>query len=79
MAFQEIGGKLRIDARFVDVSHDPECISYLRIDGEDTSAMTVSEAVQLLRGPSGTRVSLTIEREDAGEMDVVITRGTFTR
>jgi protocatechuate 3,4-dioxygenase beta subunit len=51
----------------------------LRIDGEDTSAMTVSEAVQLLRGPSGTRVSLTIDREGAGQMDVVITRGTFTR
>lgn len=51
----------------------------LRIDGEDTSDLTVSQAVQLLRGPSGTGVSLTIEREGEGQLDVVITRETFTR
>lgn len=50
----------------------------LRIDGRDTSDMTVAEAVQLLRGESGTRVSMAISR-DGEEMDFVITRGTFTQ
>ena len=50
----------------------------LRIDGRDTSDMTVAEAVQLLRGESGTRVSMAISR-DGEELDFVITRGTFTQ
>lgn len=50
----------------------------LRIDGRDTSDMTVAEAVQLLRGESGSRVSMAISR-DGEELDFVITRGTFTQ
>lgn len=35
LAAQQIGRPIRLAV--VDVSHDPECISYLRIDGEDAA------------------------------------------
>ena len=49
--------------------------SVIKIDGKDTSSLTVEEAVRLIRGPKGTNVKLTIFREsfDAPK-DFTITR-----
>jgi Carboxypeptidase regulatory-like domain/PDZ domain len=49
------------------------------VDGRDTSDMTTAQAVQLLRGPTGTRVSITVERVGTGRLDFVVTRDTFTQ
>jgi len=35
----------------------------IKIDGKDTQGITIDEAVQLIRGPKGTKVTLTIFRE----------------
>jgi carboxyl-terminal processing protease len=47
----------------------------IKIDNSPTSDMTIEEAIKILRGPKGTKVILTIQRE-AGEkpMDFTITR-----
>lgn len=50
----------------------------LRIDGEDATSFTLPEAVQRLRGPAGSRVSVVIERDGASQT-IVITRDRFTR
>jgi carboxyl-terminal processing protease len=44
-------------------------------NGEDTTKMTVNEAVQKIRGPRGTKVRLTIKREGENPFEVEITRG----
>ncbi|MFN8534801.1 MAG: S41 family peptidase [Dehalococcoidia bacterium] len=44
-------------------------------NGEDTTKMTVSEAVQKIRGPRGTKVKLTVKRENENPFDIEITRG----
>ncbi len=44
-----------------------------KIDGTDTKGMDVNEAVKLIRGKPGTRVTLTIQRE-GGARDYEITR-----
>ncbi|MBI5136175.1 MAG: PDZ domain-containing protein [Nitrospirae bacterium] len=48
----------------------------LKVDGEATQDMTVTEAVDKMRGPKGSDVTLTIVRdgEDSKPFDVVITR-----
>lgn len=47
----------------------------LKIDGKDTIDMTIDEAVNLIRGPKGTQVVLTIMRDDWTEpKDIAITR-----
>lgn len=47
----------------------------LKIDGKDTARMSVFDAVILIRGPKGTSVKLTIQREGMKEpLEVVITR-----
>ena len=46
----------------------------LEIDGQPTGEMTISEAVQLIRGPSGTVVELKIHREDTEPRTFSITR-----
>lgn len=51
----------------------------VRIDGSDASSMTLSECVQRLRGPEGTRVSIAIERADQGEREFTVTRATIVR
>ncbi|MBW2453182.1 MAG: carboxypeptidase regulatory-like domain-containing protein [Deltaproteobacteria bacterium] len=50
----------------------------LRVDGEDATGWTVAQAVQRLRGPAGTRVSLRVRR-GAGEREVVIRRAKFAQ
>ena len=44
------------------------------IDGKDARGMSSEEAVQLIRGPIGSLVTLTIERDDEESFDVVIIR-----
>ena len=44
------------------------------IDGKDARGMSSQEAVQLIRGPIGSLVTLTIERDDEEGFDVVIIR-----
>ena len=44
------------------------------IDGKDARGMRSQEAVQLIRGPIGSLVTLTIERDDEDDFDVVIIR-----
>ncbi|MCS7223933.1 MAG: S41 family peptidase [Armatimonadetes bacterium] len=47
----------------------------VKIDGKPTEGMTLEQAVSLIRGPRGTKVTLTIERDGIPEpFDVVITR-----
>lgn len=50
----------------------------IEIDGEDSSGLNLSEAVQKIRGPAGSVVSLTIFRQDAPEtQNVKIKRGNI--
>jgi len=50
----------------------------LRVDGEPTKEMTLMEAVKKMRGPKGTKVVLTIMREEfLKPRDFVITRDTI--
>ncbi len=49
-----------------------------KVDGESTVDITIYEAVNLIRGPEGTEVILTIYREDWGETrDIGVVRGTI--
>jgi len=51
----------------------------IAIDGQDTSGLSVEEAVLKIRGPSNTTVTLTIIREGAeAAFDKIITRQTIT-
>jgi carboxyl-terminal processing protease len=46
----------------------------VKIDAQPTTGMDVEEIVKRLRGPAGTRVSLTIGRNDRSPFDVTLTR-----
>ena len=48
----------------------------LRIDGVSAEDFTVAQCVQLLRGPVGSRVTMTLRRAGA-EVEVLITRDHF--
>lgn len=87
VAFDGIGATVNMDEnnRLVIVSPiagSPAAQAGLRpgdwimaANGEDTTKMTVSEAVQKIRGPRGTKVRLTIKREGENPFDVEIVRG----
>lgn len=48
-----------------------------KIDGQETTDMSLNEAVSIIRGPAGTNVVLTVLRENGGDMeelDIEITR-----
>lgn len=50
----------------------------VKIDGKDTSSMAADDAVNLIRGPKGTSVTLTIFREGwSSTKDIKITRDTI--
>ncbi|MDD2696776.1 MAG: S41 family peptidase [Candidatus Pacebacteria bacterium] len=50
----------------------------IKVDGTTTAEMSVDEAVNLIRGPKGTEVTLTIYREEWGETkDIKIVRGVI--
>jgi carboxyl-terminal processing protease len=40
-----------------------------KIDGQETTEMSLNEAVSLIRGPAGTNVVLTVFRDNNGDMD----------
>jgi hypothetical protein len=50
----------------------------VRIDGEDTAGMSVTDALQRLRGEVGTSVGISVRRDGADEpVDVVLVRATI--
>ena len=49
----------------------------VKIDAQPTTGMDVEEVVKRLRGPAGTRVVLTIARNDRTPFDVTLTRNTI--
>lgn len=49
-----------------------------KIDGEDPSGLTLDQAVSKIRGPEGTKVTLTIVRNNGQPFDVTITRALIT-
>ncbi|MCB0138746.1 MAG: S41 family peptidase, partial [Caldilineaceae bacterium] len=51
----------------------------MKVDGEDVSALSLSEIVTKVRGPNNTQVTLTILRpKDEKSLDITITRGEIT-
>ena len=51
----------------------------LRIDGVSALEMTLPDAIQRLRGTSGSRVTISITREGEGNLDVTVTRERIER
>lgn len=51
----------------------------LRIDGVSALEMTLPDAIQRLRGPSGSRVTVSVAREGEGNVDVTVTRERIER
>src|SRR5437016_1070600 len=49
----------------------------VKIDAFPTTGMDVEEVVKRLRGPAGSRVTLTIARNDRGAFDVMLTRNVI--
>ena len=49
----------------------------LEVDGVSTEGWTDQQAVQEIRGPAGTDVTLTVQRTDGTIDDVTVTRGTI--
>lgn len=51
----------------------------LKVDGKDITNMTLNEAVTLIRGPKGSKVTLTVQREGENEpVEFTMTRDTIT-
>ncbi len=50
-----------------------------RIDGLDAQGMALSDCVQRLRGPEGSRVSVVVSREGSGSVEVLVTRKNIVR
>jgi Carboxypeptidase regulatory-like domain/PDZ domain len=50
-----------------------------RIDGLDAQGMALSDCVQRLRGPEGSRVSVVVSREGVGSVEMVVTRKNIVR
>ncbi len=49
------------------------------VDGESVMGLTLNEAVDLMRGPVGSEITITVSREETAEpFDVAITRETIT-
>jgi carboxyl-terminal processing protease len=49
----------------------------VKIDSQPTNGMDVEEIVKRLRGPAGTKVTLTIARSEANQFDVTLTRNVI--
>lgn len=49
----------------------------IKIDDHDTTGMSLPEAVRLIRGPKGTKVTLTIQRDDEEAKPYTLTRDTI--
>ncbi|MDA0375930.1 MAG: S41 family peptidase [bacterium] len=44
------------------------------VDEKDITGFSLGDAVELIRGPKGTKVTLTVDREGEGSLDITITR-----
>jgi protocatechuate 3,4-dioxygenase beta subunit len=51
----------------------------IRIDGADATTMPLSDCVQRLRGPEGSRVTVGVARRGGGEIDLTVVRATIVR
>ena len=52
----------------------------LRIDGDDTTSLSVADVLQRLRGQAGTTVGITVRRPGTGQtIDVVVERASIVR
>ena len=51
----------------------------LRIDGVSAAEMTLSDAIQRLRGPEGSRVSISLAREGSATLEVTVRRERIER
>jgi protocatechuate 3,4-dioxygenase beta subunit len=51
----------------------------VRIDGEDATALPMSDCVQRLRGLEGSRVSIAVAREGSSTIELTIVRATIVR
>jgi protocatechuate 3,4-dioxygenase beta subunit len=51
----------------------------LRIDGTDATAMPLTDCVQRLRGPEGSRVTVGVARRSGGEVELTVVRATIVR
>src|SRR5262252_3012969 len=49
----------------------------VRVDGQPTTGMDAEEIVKRLRGPAGSRVAMTITRNDRAPFDVALTRNVI--
>lgn len=49
----------------------------LAVDGQSTAAWSVTDAVQHIRGPQGTQVTIKVRHSDSAEQEVSITRDTI--
>lgn len=49
----------------------------LKVDNKSVEGMTVNEAIMLIRGEKGSKVTLLVERAGAGELNFTITRDTI--
>ena len=52
---------------------------FSKIDGVDAQTLTISDCVQRLRGPEGSRVTVVVAREGAGSIEIVVTRKNIVR
>jgi carboxyl-terminal processing protease len=46
----------------------------IKVDGKDVTTMSLDDAVAMIRGPKGTKVVLTVRRDDQQPFDISITR-----
>ena len=74
LAAQQVGEAIQLAV--VDVSHDPECISYLRVNGEDTDLDSISPLVFLNPEVEAGRVK---ETDTEGCLSFPDLRGDITR
>jgi carboxyl-terminal processing protease len=72
------GGGVRIVALYPDQPGQKAGLQaddvILKVDGKDVTTMDLNEAVALIRGPRGTKVTLTVKRGDEAPFDVTVTR-----
>lgn len=52
---------------------------FVRIDGVSALEMPLSDAIQRLRGPEGSRVSVTVARDGEGNVEVTVVRARIER
>jgi hypothetical protein len=50
-----------------------------RIDGVSAAELTLSDCIQRLRGPEGSRVTVVVSREGQASVEITITRGTIVQ